>query len=55
VAQPTDLGQLVRTSLATGLHFGVYYGVSANTPLRYDLERPRKDLGYQPADDSTDF
>jgi hypothetical protein len=48
---PTDLGHLVRTSLATLLH----YGVSANKPLRYDLERPRKDFGYQPADDSTDF
>lgn len=48
-----DLGQVVRKSLATNVHFGVYYAVSANTPLRYDLDEPRQDLGYHPADDSS--
>ncbi len=47
-----DLGQLVRKSLTAEVRFGIYYGVSANTPMRYDLANARRDLGYEPVDDS---
>jgi nucleoside-diphosphate-sugar epimerase len=47
-----DLGQLVRKSLTADVNFGIYYGVSANTPMRYDLENVRRELGYEPVDDS---
>ncbi|MEQ7126038.1 NAD(P)-dependent oxidoreductase [Actinopolymorpha sp. B11F2] len=47
-----DLGQLVRKSLTADVRFGIYYGVSANTPMRYDLENARRELGYEPVDDS---
>jgi hypothetical protein len=47
-----DLGQLVRKSLTADVNFGIYYGVSANTPMCYDLENVRRELGYEPVDDS---
>jgi NAD+ dependent glucose-6-phosphate dehydrogenase len=47
-----DLGQLVRKSLAADVEFGIYYGVSANTPMRYTLDNARRELGYEPVDDS---
>jgi nucleoside-diphosphate-sugar epimerase len=47
-----DLGQLARKSLAADVTFGIYYGVSANTPMRYVLDNARRDLGYEPVDDS---
>ena len=51
-----DLRQLVRKSIEAdaGLKFGIYYGVSNNTPMRYDLDNARRDLGYEPVDDSAD-
>jgi nucleoside-diphosphate-sugar epimerase len=48
-----DLGDLVRRSLVADVRFGIYYGVSANTPLRYDMASARRDLGYEPKDDAT--
>jgi nucleoside-diphosphate-sugar epimerase len=50
-----DLGQLVRKSLTADVRFGIYYGVSANTPMRYVLDNARRDLGYEPVDDSTEI
>lgn len=47
-----DLGQLVRKSIAADVKFGIYYGVSANTPMQYELDNVRRDLGYEPVDDS---
>ena len=47
-----DLGQLVRKSLSADVTFGIYYGVSANTPMQYALDNARDDLGYEPVDDS---
>ena len=50
-----DLRQLFRRSLAAhDIGFGIYYGVSANTPMRYDLDNARRELGYQPVDDSAE-
>lgn len=48
-----DLFQLVRACLSADVKFGIYYGVSANTPLRYDMEAARRDLGYAPVDDAS--
>jgi nucleoside-diphosphate-sugar epimerase len=50
-----DLGQLVRRSLVADVRFGIYYGVSANTPMLYALDNARRDLGYEPVDDSADI
>lgn len=47
---PRDLGRLVRAGLTADVRFGVYYGVSANQPLRYDLAAAARDLGYRPED-----
>lgn len=49
-----DLGQLVRKALGADINFGIYYGVSANVPMRYDLDNARRDLGYEPVDNSAD-
>jgi nucleoside-diphosphate-sugar epimerase len=51
-----DLRQLVRKSLAAPdeIRFGIYYGVSNNTPMLYDLSNAREELGYEPEDDSAD-
>ncbi len=47
-----DLGRLINASLTADVRFGIYYGVSANTPMRYDMEKARTELGYEPQDDS---
>lgn len=50
-----DLGQLIRRSLDTSdINFAIYYGVSDNTPMRYDLTNAREELGFCPDDDSAD-
>jgi nucleoside-diphosphate-sugar epimerase len=48
-----DLFQLIRVCLSSDIKFGIYYGVSKNTPLRYDMEAARRDLGYVPVDDAS--
>jgi NAD+ dependent glucose-6-phosphate dehydrogenase len=52
---PRDLGQLVRLSLETRLHFGLYYGVSNNTRSHWHIENARLELGYMPVGDSEVF
>lgn len=50
-----DLGQLVRVSLETAQPFGLYYGVSNNQQRTWDIENARRELGYNPIDDSEVF
>lgn len=50
-----DAGQLVAAALAADVRFGVYFGVSANTPARWDIANARAELGYRPVDDSAAF
>jgi nucleoside-diphosphate-sugar epimerase len=47
-----DARQLVLAALTADVRFGVYFGVSANTPARWDTTNARAELGYQPVDDS---
>ncbi|WP_433607022.1 NAD-dependent epimerase/dehydratase family protein [Dactylosporangium sp. CA-139114] len=48
---PGDLNRLVAAALAVDVGFGVYHGVSANTPRVYGCTLP----GYTPVDDSAAF
>ncbi|WP_433066550.1 NAD-dependent epimerase/dehydratase family protein [Dactylosporangium sp. CS-033363] len=48
---PGDLNRLVGAALAADVRFGVYHGISANTPRVYGCTLP----GYHPADDSASF
>lgn len=52
---PRDLGQLVRCSVETTRHFGLYYGVSHNQRRKWDIENAYYELGYTPVDDSEIF
>lgn len=46
-----DCAELVRCCLdAEHIRFGVYYGVSNNPRLFYDLSNAREELGYEPQD-----
>ncbi len=47
-----DARHLVLAALTAEVGFGVYFGVSANTPARWDISNARAELGYQPVDDS---
>jgi nucleoside-diphosphate-sugar epimerase len=50
-----DCAELVRCCLdADHVRFGVYYGVSNNPSLFYDLSNAREDLGYEPRDSAPD-
>ncbi|WP_432843417.1 NAD-dependent epimerase/dehydratase family protein [Dactylosporangium sp. CA-092794] len=48
---PPDLNRLFAAALAADVRFGVYHGVSANTPQVYEHTLP----GYAPRDDSASF
>jgi nucleoside-diphosphate-sugar epimerase len=50
-----DLGQLMLAALGTDIGYGIYYGVSANTRCKWDTTAARRDLGYEPVDDSEAF
>ena len=45
---PEDMSQLVHKSLETDCPFGIFYGISANTPAAFDLSETRRALGYNP-------
>jgi nucleoside-diphosphate-sugar epimerase len=45
---PEDMSQLVHKSLETDCPFGIYYGISGNTPAAFDLSATRRELGYDP-------
>jgi len=47
-----DARNLVLAALSADVRFGVYFGVSANTPARWDMTNARTDLGYEPVGDS---
>ena len=48
-----DLLQLVQKSLEADINFGIYYGTSGNSNSFIEISHTRKDLGYEPMDDST--
>lgn len=48
-----DLIQLVEKSLETNIPFGIYYGVSNNKGVFWDISNARDDLGYAPVDDAS--
>jgi uronate dehydrogenase len=50
-----DARRLVLASLTADVRFGAYFGVSANTPARWDIANARAELGYEPVDDSAVF
>jgi nucleoside-diphosphate-sugar epimerase len=52
-----DLLQLVDSALRAPLtlHYGIYYGVSANRWRFWDLANAHEDLGFQPHDDAERF
>jgi nucleoside-diphosphate-sugar epimerase len=50
-----DLRRLVRAAVTADVRYGVYFGVSANTPPGFDLTNARRELGYQPVLDGSDY
>lgn len=49
-----DLVQLVEKSLAAGVKYGIYYGVSDNDGRFWDLTKAREELGYRPQDNAAE-
>jgi NAD+ dependent glucose-6-phosphate dehydrogenase len=49
---PRDLAQLIEKALRGDVAFGIFFGVSNNTGLRWDISNARELLGYEPEDDS---
>jgi nucleoside-diphosphate-sugar epimerase len=45
---PEDMSQLVSKSLETDCPFGIFYGISANTPAAFDLSETKRVLDYAP-------
>ncbi len=52
---PTDMSQLAHRSLETDCPFGIFYGISDNTPPAFDLSEAKRVLGYEPQDDVQDL
>ena len=50
-----DIAQLIHRSLETDLRFGIFYGVSNNTPRIFDLSETKEKLGYNPQDNAQDY
>ncbi|HUI89877.1 MAG TPA: NAD(P)-dependent oxidoreductase [Anaerolineales bacterium] len=48
-----DLVQLVRKSLAAGVKFGIYYGVSKNRKRFWNISDAEAELGYHAEDDAS--
>ena len=48
-----DLVQLVEKGLMSDIDFGVYFAISENKNRFLDLSGARKELGYEPQDDSS--
>jgi nucleoside-diphosphate-sugar epimerase len=48
-----DLIQLVRKSLLSDVGFGIYYGVSRNKGMFWDISNAEEELGYEPQDDAS--
>ncbi len=52
---PLDFCQLIERSLEADCGFGIFYGISANTPSAFDLAETRRVLGYDPQYNVQDF
>ena len=50
-----DLVQLVNKSLGSNVMFGIYFGVSANMSVFWDISNARSELGYEPVDDASEY
>ena len=50
-----DMAQLIHKSLETNLEYGIFYGVSENTPRIFDLAKTKGKLGYEPEDHAEDY
>jgi nucleoside-diphosphate-sugar epimerase len=50
-----DMAQLVHRSLQTECPFGIFYGISDNTPAMFDLSETKRVLGYAPQDNVQDL
>jgi len=48
-----DLVQLIEKSLIANVAFGIYYGVSNNKGMFWDITNARAELGYVPLDDAS--
>ena len=45
-----DLIQLVKKSLLSDIGFGIYYGVSNNKGMFWDISNAKEEIGYEPRD-----
>jgi len=50
-----DMAHLIHRSLETSLEYGIFYGVSENTPRIFDLAKTKEKLGYEPEDHAEDY
>ncbi len=50
-----DMAQLIHRSLETYIGYGIFYGVSENTPRIFDLAETKEKLGYEPEDHAEDY
>ncbi|MGK2945191.1 MAG: NAD-dependent epimerase/dehydratase family protein [Desulfuromonadales bacterium] len=50
-----DLIQLVTKSLIADIGFGIYYGVSNNKDVPWDISNAKEELGYHPEDDASNL
>ncbi len=48
-----DSIQLVKKSLLSDIGFGIYYGVSNNKGMFWDISNAREEIGYEPRDDAS--
>lgn len=52
---PPDLVRLVEAALCADVTYGIYHGTSANTPSMWRLDNARRELGYEPREDSAAY
>lgn len=52
---PRDAIQLFTKAIESDVKYGVYYGVSNNTRLHWDIAEVRSDLGYDPQDNAEEY
>jgi len=48
-----DLVQLVEKSILSDVEFGIYYGVSNNKGMFWDISNAEREIGYKPQDDAS--
>ncbi len=52
---PGDLAQLIVRSISADIPFGIFFGVSNNTGRFWDTSNARNAIGYEPADNGSDY